>query len=97
MNRLLVWSVTGVLVVGTGAAIAVYAEHDRGAVLIPGDKPVSEEQVRTKLQSGGWSDVRITRDGRYFDISAVRGNQPRKMTVDSQTGRLASNDDDDDD
>jgi hypothetical protein len=96
MNRLLVGFVAGTLVVGTAAAIAVYAEHGRGAVLIPGDNPVSEEQVRTKLQSDGWADVRIQRDGRYFDVTAVRGNQPRKMTVDSQTGRLATNDDDDD-
>ena len=84
------------LVAGTAAAIALNAEHRGGTVLIPGNNPVTEDQVRTQLQAGGWSDVRIQRDCRYFDVIAVKGNQPRKMTVDSQTGRLASDDEDDD-
>jgi len=97
MKRLLVWSVAGVLVAGTLAVFAVNAAQNRGAVLIPGDNPVSEEQVRTALQAEGWSNVRIQRDGRYFEVVAVKENRPGKMKVDAQTGRLASNDDDDDD
>lgn len=96
MNRIVVWTIAGVLVAGTAAAIAVNAEHRGGAVLIPGNNPVTEDQVRTQLQADGWSDMRIRRDGRLFDVIAVKGNQPRTMTVDSQTGRLASDDNDDD-
>jgi flagellar biosynthesis/type III secretory pathway M-ring protein FliF/YscJ len=97
MKRLLVWSAAGVLVAGTLAVFAVNAAQNRGAVLVPGDNPVSEEQVRTALQAEGWSDVRIQRDGRYFEVMAVKENRPGKMKVDARTGRLASNDDDDDD
>ena len=96
MKRIAAWSIAGLLVAGTAAAIAVSVEY-RGAVLIPGDQPVTDEQVRAKLQTDGWSDVRIQHDSRYFDVTAVKDNQPRKLTVDSQTGRLASKDDDDDD
>jgi hypothetical protein len=97
MKRLLAWSAAGLLVAGTVAVFAVNAAQNRGAVLIPGDNPVTEEQVRTALQADGWSDVRIQRDGRYLAVTAVKDSRPGKMTVDTQTGRLASNDDDDDD
>jgi hypothetical protein len=78
VKRLLVWSAAGVLVAGTLAVFAVNAAQNRGAVLIPGDNPVSEEQVRTALQAEGWSNVRIQRDGRYFEVIAVKENRPAR-------------------
>ena len=54
--------------------------------------------MRAKLQTDGWSDVRIVRDGRYFQVSAAKDGKAEQFAVDGQTGRLrASNDDDDDD
>ena len=98
MKRLLVLSIGGALALGAVGLIAVNAQQPRGAVLITGDQPVTEDQVRTKLQTDGWSDVRIVRDGRYFQVSAAKGGKAEQFAVDGQTGRLrASNDDDDDD
>jgi hypothetical protein len=54
--------------------------------------------VRQKLQSDGWSNIRIARAGRYLEATGSKEGQTSKMEVDSQTGRLrAENDDDDDD
>jgi hypothetical protein len=64
--------------------------------LIAGDQPVTEEQVRGELQSGGWANVQIVREGRYFEVSAIKNGQIGKLAVDSQTGRLRAKDDDDD-
>jgi hypothetical protein len=96
MKRILVWAIAGLLVAGTAGLLVANTEQHRGTALIAGDVPVTEDQVRTKLQADGWSDVQIRRDGRYLQVTAVKGGQPGKMAVDSQTGRLRADDDDDD-
>ena len=61
---------------------------------------MTEDQVRQKLQSDGWSNVQIVRDGRYVEAIAAKDGQDCKIVVDSQTGRLRAGeraDDDDDD
>jgi hypothetical protein len=98
MKRLLVSSIGGALTLGAVGLLAVSAQQREGAVFIAGDRPVTEDQVRTKLQTDGWSEVRIVRDGRYFQVSAAKNGEAKDFAVDGQTGRLsASNDDDDDD
>jgi hypothetical protein len=96
MNRLVVLIVGGTLI-GGAAGLVASAQQGKGLILVPGDRPVTEEQVRTRLQSDGWSNVVISRDGQYFQVTASRNGQPGKLTVDSQTGRLLAADDDDDD
>jgi len=50
------------------------------------------------LQTDGWSNVVISRNGRYIEVTGSMNGETSKMAVDSQTGRLrADNDDDDDD
>jgi hypothetical protein len=59
---------------------------------------VTAEQVLQKLQTDGWANVVISRSGRYIEVTGSRNGEVGKMAVDSQTGRLrADNDDDDDD
>jgi hypothetical protein len=58
---------------------------------------VTEEQVRAKLQSDGWSNIVISNEGTYFKVTASRNGRTDKILIDSQTGRLGVNDDDDDD
>jgi|SRR5215470_18783197 len=98
MNRKLMWIVGGgaFVVAATGLAI-VMAEPTIGPPFIPGDQPVTEDQIRQKLQTDGWSNVQIVRDGRYFEAIASKNGQSSKMVVDSQTGRLRTAADDDDD
>ncbi len=97
MNKLLAWTLGGALLVGvTGVAIGM-AEPTKGPAFIAGDQPVTEDQVRQKLQSDGWQNVNIVRDGRYFEAIASKDGKNSKIVVDAQTGRLRAADDDDDD
>ena len=99
MNQKLMWTIGagGVLLVGVTALVMTMAEPTRGRVLIAGDKPVTEDQVRQKLQSEGWSNIQIARDGRYLEAIGSKDGQISRMEVDSRTGRLRADDDDDDD
>ena len=96
-RRLFIGTLVGAtaLVAATGAVIAI--AETPGPVFIAGDKPVTEEQVRTKLQADGYADIRVVREGRYFEASGAKDGKPAKLRVDSRTGRLADDDDDDDD
>ena len=97
MNRLLMWSIGGVMLVATVGLVMVTAEQSQGPVFIAGDRPVTEDQIRQKMTSDGWTNVQIVREGRYFEAVASKDGKTGKITVDSQTGRLRAQDDDDDD
>ena len=96
-RRLLVMLVGGTALAAAGALIATAAPT--GAVFIPGDQPVTEQQVLQKLQLDGYTNVQIIQQGRYFEALGSKDGKTTKVRVDSQTGRLASidNDGDDDD
>jgi uncharacterized membrane protein YkoI len=98
MKRLLVGlSIAGTLFNGAMNLTCVNAQQRQGAALIDGDKPVTEDQVRAKLQTDGWSDVQISRDGQRFEVTASKNGQADKMIVDAQTGRVLDQADDDHD
>lgn len=100
MNRFLrTLGVAATLIAGGLNLTGVCAQQPPGAALVAGDKPVTEDQVRAKLQTDGWSNVQISREGHYFQVTASKDGQAGKLIVDAQTGRLrvkADNDDDDD-
>src|SRR5262249_10219371 len=62
-------------------------------------RPPSDRRAGVeKLQTDGWSNVVISRNGRYIEVTGSMNGETGKMAVESQTGRLrADNDDDDDD
>lgn len=95
-RRLLVTLIGGTALAGVAGTLIATAAP-RGAVFIPGDQPVTEDQIRQKLSSDGFSNIQIIRQGRYFEAIGTKDGKPTKVRVDQQTGRLASNDDDDDD
>ena len=97
MNRRIVAALIGgsALVAATGVLIAT--AQPRGAVFIAGDLPVSEAQVREKLQSDGYSSILTLRQGRFIEAMGVKDGQTGKVLVDAQTGRLAGDGDGDDD
>jgi hypothetical protein len=97
MNRLIVWVVGGALLAASAGLMIANAQQSSAPVLIAGDQPVTAEQVREKLQSDGWSNVVVSRSGRYIEATGSLNGRAGKMTVDSQTGRLRADDDDDDD
>jgi hypothetical protein len=97
MKRYLVLSVAGALLSTAMNLMVVNAQQRQGAVFIAGDKPVTEDQVRAKLQTDGWSDVQINRSGHYFQVTANKNGEAGKIVIDEQTGRVPANSDGDDD
>ena len=97
MNSKWILAGAGLLLLGIAGVAVVTAEPSKGPIFIAGDQPVTEDQVRQKLQSDGWSNVQIVRDGRYFEAMGSKDGQATKVAVDAQTGRLKGADDDDDD
>jgi hypothetical protein len=97
MNRLIAYVIGAALLAGGAGLMVAKAQQAAGPALIAGDRPVTAEQVREKLQSDGWSNIVISRDGRYIEVTGSRDGQAGKMAVDSETGRLRAGADDDDD
>jgi hypothetical protein len=96
-RRLRAWAAGGALLVGASGVLIAASQEGSGPVFIAGDRPVTEEEVRQMLQSDGYSNVQIVRQGRYFEAMGAKDGQTGKVVVDSQTGRLRADDDDDDD
>jgi hypothetical protein len=71
------------------AAIVVYDRTHR-RVLIPGDQPVTEQQVREQLQANGYTNIQVMRSASYFEITASKDGKPATLAVDAATGRLAN-------
>ena len=97
MNRLIIWVLGGAMLAAAAGLMIANAQQSPAPALIAGDYPVTAEQVRDKLQSDGWSNVTVSRSGRYIEAAGSVNGQAGKMAVDSQTGRLRADDDDDDD
>ena len=98
MNRLVAWTVSGALLAASAGLMIANAQQSSAPALFAGDQPVTAEQVREKLQTDGWSNIVISRNGRYLEVTGSLNGEATKMAVDSQTGRLRAdaNDDDDD-
>lgn len=89
------------LLTGGGALIAVAvlifvaAQLDKRLVFIAGDQPVSNEQVRQKLLTDGWSNIQVSRQGRFIVAIASRNGEEKKIEIEALTGRMRISDDDD--
>ena len=97
MSRKLLWAAAGLVLAGMTGIAMVTAGPNQGSAFIGGDQPVSEDQVRQKLQSDGWSNVQTVREGRYIEAVGSKNGQASKVVVNAQNGRLRATDDDDDD
>ena len=99
MNQTIAWCTAGgVALVAAGALIvAAPDQRDPAFNFIAGNRPVTEDQVREKLVSDGWTNVQIVLRGRYFMAKASKDDRTDGFAVDSLTGRLRGEDTDDDD
>jgi hypothetical protein len=98
MNRAIPWVIAGGVVVAAATAFVVAApERDTGPVFIEGSRPVTEDQVRQKLVSDGWSGVQVLRRGRIVLAMGSKEGRTEAFAIDVLTGRLHKTDDDDDD
>lgn len=86
MKRVLLGGVAAVLAV---AAVVAYDRTYR-RVLIAGDRPVSEMQVREKLQAAGYTNIQMMLSAGYFEVTASKDGKPERLAVDAATGRLAN-------
>ena len=87
MKHTLVASTAGAVLIV--AAIVVYDRSHR-RVLVPGDRPVTELQVRERLQAEGYTNIEVMRSAGYFEVTASRDGKPARLAVDAATGRLAN-------
>jgi len=98
MKRAVIWSIAGGMLLAAAAAFVIAApERGQGPVFIEGSRPVTEEQVRQKLVSDGWTNVQVVRRGRLVMAMASKDGRTDAFAVDAFTGRLRTDDDDDDD
>ena|SRR5215475_12557692 len=97
--RVLMWALAAVLLVAAVTALDIYGERYRerrlGPAFIASNGPVTEEQVRQKMAADGWSNVLITREGRYFQVMGAKDQQASHFAIDSESGRLRGSEDDD--
>ena len=98
MKRAIIWSIAGAMLLAAAAAAFVVAAPERngGPVFIEGSRPVTEEHVRQKLVSDGWTNVQVVRRGRLVMAMGSKDGRTDAFAVDAFTGRLRSDDDDDD-
>jgi len=96
MTRLVACLIGGALLIG-GTGLMIARAQQAESVLIAGDRPVTLDQVEAKLKADGWSNIMISRDGRYMQVTGMVNGKAGKIAVDSETGRLRASDDDDDD
>ena len=74
MKKWIIPIVSAAFLVSAAGVATLVAQVQQGAarVFIPGDQPVSEEQVRSKLQSEGWAGVLITREGQHLRATGAQ-------------------------
>jgi len=97
MNRLSKLTFGCVVIAMAGGLVLAKAQQSKETALIAGDRPVTVEQVMEKLKADGWSEIVISRNGRYLKVSGLVNGQAEKVAVDSQTGQFKADADDDDD
>jgi len=92
MRRFLL--IGGAVLIAAAATVFVAAVFDGRQVFIPGEQPVTVDQVREKLVSDGWSNIQVDRKGRFIVAVASKNGEERRIQVEALTGRLRITDDD---
>ena len=99
MRRDVLWVFAGVGLLAA-ASITMHDLGDNGTErreLFAGTGPITEQQLTERLESEGYSTVRISQDGRYFIATALKDGKRKRFVLESDTGREASLWYDDDD
>lgn len=74
-----------------------------GAILLAGvpglgfaQTPMTDAQIQQKLQSEGYSNVKITEHAKsHIDVTATKDGKTEKLAVNRSTGAVAEDDDKD--
>ena len=87
MDRPFLTVVIGAALVAA-VAVAVTVTQWREPAFVAGDQPVTAEQVLRSLQTHGYSDVQVARQGNFFQGTGSKNGKTAKVVVDARTGRL---------
>jgi hypothetical protein len=88
------WSIAGLLV-AAAAAIFLAVRMQDARTVVPGNQPVTMDQVRQQLEADGWSNIQLTRHGRFIRAVMTRNGKEQTIDVEASTGLLRISDDDD--
>jgi hypothetical protein len=77
--------------------VRVRSDRARQRARVEGGKSVTIDLVKEKLAADGWTGVQAMRRGRFVMAMASKDGRTEAFVVDTRTGRLHQNDDDDDD
>ena len=83
--------------VAAGAASIYAASNSSGDRLILGSGPITEQQIRDKLTTEGFSNIQITLRGSVFETVATKDGRRAELAIDAQSGIVRQDQDDDDD
>ena len=94
MNQMILYGLIGAFV-GGGLGLLIAVAGGDGEIFIATDQPITVAQVQDKLRSEGWLNVQVADQGRYLEVAGSKDGQARKLMVDTLSGRLIADDDDD--
>jgi hypothetical protein len=79
-----------------GMAIAAGGDQVAGSATRAQATTMTDAQIRQKLESEGYTDVRIREYGKtYVEVTAAKNGKPEKLAVDPQSGQVMPDRDDD--
>ncbi|MDX8512147.1 hypothetical protein [Mesorhizobium captivum] len=96
-NRGFVHIICATLLVGITGVLAACDVEGKGPPFIAGDHPVTEGQIRQRLQSEGYSNIQIVHQGETFAATGSKDGATGSIVVDAQSGRLVPEGENDDD
>ena len=96
MNQALLFGLIGAVLGGGLGVLIATAEDREGPIFIASNQAVTEAQVRDKLQSEGWTDIRIAQQGLYLEATGSQGGLTKRIMINLASGRLVADDSDDD-
>jgi hypothetical protein len=94
MNQVLLFGLIGAVLGGGLGVLIATAEDREGLIFIASNQAVTEAQVRDELQSEGWTDIRIMRQGLYLEAAGSQGGCLKRIMINSASGRLVADDSD---
>ena len=95
MGRVLMGMLIGATL-GGGLGVLTAVSDDEDGLVIASDQPITEEQVRAKLQTEGWAALDMRHDNRYIEATVSKDGRIGRLTVDTLTGQLIADDRDND-
>ena len=96
MNQAMVFGLIGAFLGGGLGILIATSDESEGPVFIASNQAVTEAQLRDKLHLQGWVNIEVTQQDMYFEATGSKDGRPKKIMINSASGRLVADDSDDD-